>query len=575
MKIKNTELVNISKKNIIYISPEYGYSSKINNYAGGLGILAGDFLKEASDQNVSITAFGLFYREGYFIQSFDDEFNQLSGIDNIDEKMLDFKNILDNGEIKIFSIRLNGSIIKFKVRQTNIKNISLYLIDTNVKDNLSFENVTDMLYTSSRYTRLLQEILLGQGAIKILEFLDITIDILHINEGHAAFAFLERVNQLADKINNFNQALQIIKKSNIFTTHTPIIHGNEEFDIRLLKEILTNSDLLRHIRFNRFIELGATLENTNFSMTALSIRLSKIHNTVSKLHNKVAQRIWSNTFKDIEFANVTNGVYLKDWMPEQFTPFLMQDGTQKQSNIINIKHALKNKALSNLIQHNFYNKSQSLLSLYQNVDIPNHSFIIGFARRFAPYKRTELLFSDIDNLISFFDRNNNVILFISGKAHPADIEGQHIIKNILNDIKKHKLQENIIFIENYNIDIAKILFSITDIWLNNPIRGLEACGTSGMKASLNASINLSILDGWWDEAYDSKIGFKIGDICVNDLSNIELANQILLDIEEVLRIYNNSNAWNELIQNAFRKVSNDFTTARMLKEYLNLYQATI
>ena len=575
MKIAKMESINISKKQIIYISPEYGYDENINNYAGGLGILAGDYLKEASDKNLPIIAVGLFYKEGYFTQSFDINFDQVSEKSNLDYDAKSYEILKENGSTKIFEIKLGIGIIKFKVIKTKIKNVDLYLIDSNVEDNYLFTDTTNMLYTPSRKQRLLQEILLGQGAIMLLEYLKIQIEVLHINEGHAAFALLERINQLADINNDFELSIKTIKKTNFFTTHTPIIHGNEEFDIELIKEVLTASSLLRYLSINKFCELGITPDNKSFSMTVLAIKLSEKFNSVSKLHQKVATKMWKVIDENIKFENVTNGIYVDDWLAPEIETAIKGNDNQSE-NLINAKKSLKKRIIIKLNQNNFYNKSESLIELYKNTNIGDNSFIIGFARRFAPYKRANLLFSDIKYLKKFFINNPQVVLIISGKAHPADVDGKKIIKDILTQIRDNNLNNNIIFIENYNIKIAKSIIWASDIWLNNPIRGLEACGTSGMKAAINASINYSVLDGWWDEAYSDSIGFKIANRRINKLPDNEIAKIILDELEnKIIPMSANTIQWSKLIMKSTKTIMQRFTTERMLADYLKIYDSLL
>ncbi len=571
MKIVNNENININKKKIIYISPEYGFDEKINNYAGGLGLLAGDYLKEASDQNFPIIAIGLFYKEGYFVQSFDEDYNQVAEKAEINHSDLDFEYVSENDSAKEFIIEVGIGAIKFKVLKSKVKNIDLYLIDSNIEDNGEFSNITNMLYTSSRKERLLQEILLGQGAVVLLNFLKIEIDKLHINEGHAAFALLERINQLTDTNLNFKESFEIIKKKNYFTTHTPIIHGNEEFEANLLNEVLTKSSLLRYLKFEDFVKLGIYEGNEKFSMTAFAIRLTSKYNSVSKLHQKVASKMWQVIDKDIQFENVTNGIYINDWISQEFSQ-IKQNSKITAKEVLQLKKDLKSRIIKDLNDNSFYNKSSSLINLYEQTKIPENSFIIGFARRFAPYKRADLLFSDIAKLQNFFIKFPNVIILISGKAHPADIDGKKIIQDLLTKIRVNNLNNNIIFIENYNIFIAKKILWASDLWLNNPIRGLEACGTSGMKAALNGSINYSILDGWWDESYTKSIGFKIGDRMINNLSNIQISNMILTQLEqEILIKYEKSEEWGRLMLNSYKLIIERFSTTRMLKEYANIF----
>jgi len=489
-----------------------------------------------------------------------------------------FEFLKDGLKDVIISINLNNIKIHFKVIFTKVSQINLYLFDSDIEENGDLRNITGMLYTGSRKLRLLQEIILGQGAIKLTTLIGKKIDILHINEGHAAFALLERINLICDDNKfDFEQALSFIKRSNFFTTHTPIIHGNEEFEIELLEKYLRNSDLLRYIGFEKFIELGSVPDNKKFSMTALSLQLCNKYNAVSRLHSVTAAKMWKILNKKIKFSSVTNGIYIKDWIAPEMADFLRRITNSERISIeklLESKQQLKSKIVELLNQNYFFNKSESLLNLYKNTKIDPESIIIGFARRFAPYKRANLIFLDIERLFELIDKYKGKIIFIfSGKAHPADVDGNLIIKNLLNNIKDNHLEQNILFIENYDIKLAKIILYASDIWLNNPIRGLEACGTSGMKAALNAAINVSVLDGWWDEAYNGKNGWKIGNSDINKHS-IKKQSAMVYDLleKEILPLYfNNKTSWAEIMLDSIQTVVDNFGSDRMVADYNRIF----
>lgn len=566
----NNQNCNFNKK-ILYISPEIGIDCKKINYAGGLGILAGDFVRTANKMGVKLYAFCLKYKKAYSIQNFDYNFNQNTLIKdlNYDDYQQVFHNNLSNREYII--IKISNDEFYCKVFKKDLGSVQVYLLEYSHNSKNNIFNLTDFLYDGSRKNRLLQEIILGQGAIKAAKLLDLNYDILHINEGHAAFAFIERINQIIDSnLSNFDDVIKEISNSNCFTTHTPVIHGNEEYDIELIKQILSNSDLLRHINFEKFLEFGKYKSKKIFSMTALSIALSKKINAVSKLHSKVSNKMWKPIRKSKKIIPITNGIDIDYWMNDEFKNFLKQNANVSANKLFKLKQEMKNKYIELLNDNKFYNNSKPLLELFQDVQIDNNSIIIGFARRFAPYKRADLLFKNIDSFLNLIN-NYNIVFLFSGKAHPNDLDGQMIVKKILKIINENKIENQVIFIENYNINIAKIMFNVSDVWLNTPIRMLEACGTSGMKAALNGCVNYSVLDGWWDETYRKSVGFKIFNRKINKIDDIELSTIIHNQfIKDVIPKYYDKPYWSKLIYNGFNMILNKFSTRRMILEYINL-----
>jgi len=561
---------NFNKK-ILYITPEIGIDDNKINYAGGLGILAGDFVRTFNKMGCKLYSFCLKYKKAYSIQNFDERFNQINLIEdlNYDDYHQILHNNLFNREYLI--IKINNDELYCKLYKKDFGNVQILLLEYSHNLKNTIFNLTDLLYDGSRKNRLLQEIILGQGAIKAAKLLDLNYDILHINEGHAAFAFIERINQIIDlNISNFDDVIKGISHTNCFTTHTPVIHGNEEFDIELIKNILTNSELLRYINLEKFLELGKFKSKNIFSMTALSIALSKKINAVSKLHSKVSNKMWKTIRKSKKIIPITNGIDIEYWMNDEFINLLKQNPNVSAKKLFKLKQEIKTKYIKILNDNKFFNNSKPLVKLFQEVQIDNNSIIVGFARRFAPYKRADLLFKNIDSFFNLIN-NYNIIFLFSGKAHPDDTEGQKIITNILQIIKKYKINKQVIFFENYNINIAKILFQVSDLWLNTPIRLLEACGTSGMKAALNGCVNYSVLDGWWDETYRKSVGFKIFNRKINKIDDIELSTIIHNQfIKDVIPKYYDKPYWSKLIYNGFNMILNKFSTRRMILEYINL-----
>jgi starch phosphorylase len=642
-------------KKIIYISPEFGIDEKFPNYAGGLGLLAGDYLRSCSDLNYPVAAIGLFYKNGYFTQSISKSGNQLTKKIKIDTSNLPIEIVKDsNGNDLIIKIGLVSQAIYAKVHLLKVGNIDLYLLDSNLKENGIFKNVTNMLYCGDRETRLLQEIILGFGSIRLIHELGLSDICLHINEGHAAFALFERTNIYSETFNiSFNSALKAIKQSNFFTTHTPLIHGNEEFKIELIAKYLNSKDILRDMFINDFIELGKMPENNSsiFSMTAFSLRLSGKFNAVSKLHSEIADKMWENFDKNnpIKFIPITNGVHYSFWVSEEFDsiynpnqaktnptqtlpasreglnakadfhlnpslnleeheetevasnfssvlkPSLLagrvwvgsdfdlkpysEDKVWVRSDLFSAKKSLKIKLINEIKQYFKSNPSQYFT--HQNADLLDENYlIIGFARRFAEYKRAGLIFENLEKLKSIVENEKYPVRFIfSGKAHPLDKEGKSVLKYLLKSIKDSGLENHIIFLEDYDIKIARLLVQGCDIWLNNPIRGLEACGTSGMKAALNGGINFSILDGWWDEAYNGKNGWAIGDK-TSDFTEKELADIIYDKLSnEIIPLYyskESNELWYNYMIESIKTYFEYFTSNRMAEDYYeNFYHEKI
>jgi starch phosphorylase len=627
-------------KKIIYISPEFGIDERFPNYAGGLGLLAGDYLRSCSDLGYPVIGIGLFYKNGYFTQRISKSGNQ-----SIQKVKIDISNLpielVENSEGNnlIIKIELVSQALYAKVNKLKVGNIDLYLLDSNLKENGIFKNVTNMLYCGDRETRLLQEIILGFGSIKLIELLNIEVACLHINEGHAAFALYERISRYAEKQNiSFNEASEIIKQSNFFTTHTPVIHGNEEFKIELISKYLDCKSILRCTTIDKFIKLGKMLENDSkiFSMTAFSLRLSGKFNAVSKLHAEIADKMWEGFDKKnpIKFIPITNGVHYSFWVSKEFdeiyqnhygnptkvksnptqtlptgeglktrsnlilNPYSKQEGlnevyeSSKLSSILkpsllawrvgvgldlfSAKKSLKLKLINEIKQHFKSNPSRYFTN--QNAELLNENqLVIGFARRFADYKRAGLIFENPEKLKSILENDKYPVRFIfSGKAHPLDKEGKAVLKYLLKSIKESGLENQIIFIEDYDIRIARLLIQGCDIWLNNPIRGLEACGTSGMKAALNGGINFSILDGWWDEAYNGKNGWAIGYRSTN-YSEKKLAD-IIYDriINDIVPLYfskESNELWYNYMIESIKTYFRYFTSDRMVKDYYeNFYK---
>ncbi len=578
---------NINKK-IAYFSPEFGVHESLPNYSGGLGVLAGDIIKTAQIENTSFFGVGLMYKKGYFEQKISKNNHQLNYYKKINYQDFPIEPLLDkSGKNITISLELNDITIFINAFKLIINSTFIILLDANIKENGILSQLMDNLYTGSRQLRFLQELSLGIGGVRILEKADINYDILHINEGHAAFALLERARIYAQQNNvNIYNSMEILSKTNVFTTHTPVIHGNEEFDIKLLKKYISKYIENIDISFDDFINIGKSknISKNVFSMTAFAINLSEKINGVSKLHSETANLMWKDLLfkQNKKIVPVTNGIHFKSWISGELANFLNIDSNKNiietlnkisNSQIIQIKRDLKRNSLQELIrimQKRVNNKR--FLDFKNAFDINEDYILISFARRFAKYKRADLLFSNINKLKILFNNSNiKIRIIFSGKAHPKDIDGKSLLNNVLNLIDKNNLNEFCHFIPNYDIEIGRLLVQASDVWLNTPIKPLEACGTSGMKSALNFGINLSISDGWWSEAFNGKNGFSIED---NNDPMIVSSNIINIIKNNIIPLYTESKNFDfraAIMKNSFLTVYKDFSSERMLKDYNKLY----
>lgn len=563
------------KENIIaYFSMEYGINDFLPNYSGGLGILAGDHLKQSSENKLNLYAVGLFYKYGYFHQNIFKN-KQIDSYYNINIHQIPHQIVCKkNNEKLIIKVRTDKTTIYAQVWKIKIGKSILFLLDTDIEENknIDIRNLTDKLYSGNREKRFLQEMLIGIGGMKLFFKLGLYPSTIHINEGHVAFALLERIRKFMKTGLDFKSAFKINYETSIFTTHTPIIHGNEEFEKSLVEKHL--SKYLKHfdLTVNQFIEKVSINKSDKLMMTVLSLKFSKYSNAVSKLHSDTATKMWKGVLNENRMIpNITNGIHLNTWLNNLLkTKFFNVKGDTyrekisylTEDDINNFRNDLKNQLI------NYVNKR-----FKKEISIDKSTIIIGFARRFAPYKRAFLLFNDMHRLKRILN-HKNIIVFISGKAHPQDTDGKKILNEILEKIDYYQLQDRIIFLENYDIELAKRLTSGCDIWLNTPLKPMEASGTSGMKSALNGGINFSVLDGWWYEAYNEKNGFIIREFNAPDKIKNYIENSYLLDELEykIIPIFReNINKKTILIKESMITAFNYFLSGRMLNEYGILY----
>lgn len=598
-----------------YFCMEYGIHNSLKIFSGGLGILAGDYLKEASDYGYPIVGIGLLYRYGYFRQKISPFGEQVA--DYIPQKFsqLPIYAVRDeNGKWRRIVLEFPGRKVWAKLWQVNVGRIKLYLLDTDIEENAPEDrNISAKLYDANWEVRFQQELLLGFGGVKALNTLGIHPDLVHLNEGHAAFSSFERIRDLMqnEKL-SFYQSLEIVKASTLFTTHTPVPAGHDKFNENMLRTYLAHFPEILNITWDEFCDFGRENESQHeFSVSLLAMRTSQETNGVSAIHGRVTREMFQHMYPgyfthELFIGHVTNGVHTPTWMTsdwknlfishlgENFLQEICEDETWEKINkisdeeIFSMKKLHKRRLLDYLLNKlsRDMSRRQELPSFIVNtLDILSESenaLIIGFARRFATYKRAGLLFKDIERLKRMVNDPVRPVRFIfSGKAHPSDGGGQDIIHKIIEISKLPDFVGKIIFIENYDAEIARLMVSGVDIWLNNPTRPLEASGTSGMKAIMNGTLNLSVLDGWWAEGYIPGAGWALkeersyeDDALQNELDAVTIYN--LLE-DDIIPLYFKRNTkdipceWTGFIRKSFERIVPLFSTIRMLREYIEKY----
>jgi glycogen phosphorylase/synthase len=598
---------------VAYFSMEFGIHPCLKIYSGGLGILAGDYLKEASDSNFNITGVGLLYRYGYFKQKLGPRGEQLAIYDAEEFSRLPINPIKDpDGNHLTVSLVWPGRTVKIRIWEAMVGKVRLILLDTDFDDNTPEDRtVTHHLYGGDIENRLRQELILGIGGIRALEALGLKPDLYHSNEGHSAFISLERLRILiTDHHLTFSQALEVVRSSTLFTTHTPVPAGHDAFDEDLLRKYISHYHSRLIITWDELMALGRCEGDPDkkFNMSFLATRMSQEVNGVSKLHGEVSQgmfnKLWPGYLKEELFIGyVTNGVHHPTWTaPEwrnlykELTGVVNFDQTDRalweklysvdDNKIYEIKKDLKKSLFSNIrkrIQTEMMEKHVSprtLLNISSHLD--EKALTIGFARRFATYKRAALLFRDIDRLASIVNNPKKPVQFIfAGKAHPNDGGGQDLIKRIFEISQMPQFSGKVIFLENYDIELAKYLVRGVDIWLNTPTRPLEASGTSGEKAVMNGTIHFSVLDGWWVEGYRAFAGWALPKKATfsdpelqDDVDAETIYNMLEFEIVPAYYSFNDKGVpqeWVSLIKNTMVKIAPEFTMKRQIDDYYEKY----
>ncbi len=605
-----------SDRLIAYFSMEYGLTECLPIYSGGLGLLSGDHLKSASDADLPLVAVGLLYQKGYLQQFLNPDGWQQERYPINDFYTLPIEQVVDaeGNELKV-SVKLPTGEVRVKVWRINVGRIRLFLLDTNIPDNAreADRDITDSLYGGDIHTRMRQEIVLGIGGLRALKALGIQPTVFHMNEGHSAFLAVERIRLLIQEAGlNFNEALEASRHNNVFTTHTSVPAGIDIFDSGMIWEYFNEYCQNSGISFEQLLGLGrATPGDTNdrFSMAILAFRTAAYRNAVSMLHRDVSQDMWQDLWPklptpEVPITSVTNGVHLPsylngdiamlydqylqpDWRDRYPDPRIWELISEIPDQELWEAHRRRKRRLIAFARERMVRFAQErkgsnaeLRRLSEVLD-PN-AFTIGFARRFATYKRATLLFRDVTRLKKLLTNPDMPVqIVISGKAHPKDHPGKTFIREIHQLSKDPTLARRLVFLEDYGIEVARDMVQGVDIWLNTPKRGEEACGTSGMKASINGVLNLSILDGWFDEAYEISGGWAIGDRSPYEEDQDEYhasAIYSLLENEIVPMYYSGKEdgvpeEWVKRMKQCLMNISPAFNCQRMVGEYMEkLYE---
>ncbi|MFO1487545.1 MAG: alpha-glucan family phosphorylase [Verrucomicrobiota bacterium] len=609
----------LAKKPAAYFSAEFGFHETLPIAAGGLGILAGDHTKAASDLGLGFVGISLFYREGYFQQAIDHNNWQTEFYNLLNPQNLPVEPVLnDKGEPLICSVEVATGVVSFRTWRVNIGRVPVYLIDANLPQNEQhFRDLTLRVYGGDSTTRIMQEMLLGIGGVRLLRALGIQPSTFHMNEGHAAFLTLELVREKIAAGKKLDEAQKLTTAECIFTTHTPVEAGHDRFNAGLMDYAMQKYRSMLPYSANDLMGLGRVNPNDGnepFCMTVLALKLSRAANAVSELHGQVSRHMWQCLYPgkkeaDVPIGHITNGVHLLGWMKGPVRKFWRKKlNAPKWEADIN-----ENAFWQKMLDPNFisdeelwalrYSLRRELIEfcrrrlLIQGQRLSQGDYIqfdsllnpdaltIGFARRFATYKRAPLIFQQFENIVKLTrDKSRPVQFVFAGKAHPRDDDGKRYIQHIIHLSKYSDLKGSLVFIENYDIHVARQMVSGCDIWLNNPRRPLEASGTSGMKAGCHGCMNLSILDGWWREGYDGTNGFAIGEDAhvanVDEQDRVDSEKLFKSLTEQVIPLFYKRDEqgvpreWIKRIRRTMATVVPQFTTDRMVKEYTEKYYLT-
>ncbi|HUI88001.1 MAG TPA: alpha-glucan family phosphorylase [Anaerolineales bacterium] len=603
----------LSNRPIAYFSMEYGLHETLPIYSGGLGVLAGDHLKEASDLGLPLVGVGLMYAQGYFTQRISED-----GWQDAVNNELDFADLpamqvfAEDGSRMTVEVEFPERSVKLGLWEIRVGRVPLYLLDSNIDSNADLDkNLTARLYWSDLDLRVMQEIVLGVGGVRMLRALGYNPSVWHMNEGHAAFLTIERARELVASGNTFEQALQKTRGQNIFTTHTPVAAGNDEFPLWLIDKYFSALWPQLNISREQFFDIARhhMPSGETFSMGVLALRNADGRNAVSELHGHVARKMWHFLWPDhdedeVPISYVTNGVHTANWMARRLRILLSLhlgedwmdrlDDPDLWSKLDQIPDAALWEVRVHLKRRLAFYMRERVRDRWEaggyhpvqvvssGVMINPYALTIGFARRFATYKRAGLVLSDVDRLLKIINRPNMPVQIIfAGKAHPADEAGKQLIQQVYRQVKRAETSGRLVFLEDYDMNLARYLVQGVDVWMNTPRRPMEASGTSGMKAALNGVLNFSVLDGWWREAFNGHNGWAIGadrDMDAPDSRDHEDAQSLYNTLEnEVIPLFYDrdpkeiSHEWIGRIKDSMKTVIPHFSTRRMVKEYVERF----
>ncbi len=624
----NAHAAELVQNPVAYFTAEFGFHETLPIAAGGLGILAGDHAKSASDLGLGFVGVSLFYREGYFQQAINQDSWQIDYYTLLDPKNLPIEPVLDpHGGPLICSVEMGMSQVKFKAWRVNVGRCAAYLLDTNLPENEQhYRDLTLRVYGGDSTTRIMQEILLGIGGVRLLRALSFQPSVFHMNEGHAAFLAFELVREKLAAGKSFADALAFTKQQCIFTTHTPVEAGHDRFSISLLDYALKTYLSQLKLSTAEIMSLGRVdPKNLDepFCMTVLALKVARAANGVSQLHGQVSRQMWHCLWPDrlldqVPIGHITNGIHLLGWMKGPVRRFwrrklahhgnepdfwnsddhrwesaindpafwqkMADPGFISDEEIWALRYKLRRELIEFarrrlLIQGRSF--SQGDFIAFDQLLNPD-ALTIGFARRFATYKRAPLIFQRFENIVKLVNDPKRPIQFVfAGKAHPRDDEGKRYIQHVIHLSRYSELKSHLVFIENYDVHVARTMVSGCDVWLNNPRRPLEASGTSGQKAGCHGCLNLSILDGWWREGYDGTNGFAIGPDAhpdsIEEQDRADSENLYRTLTEKVIPLFFDRDAngipraWIQMIRRAMVTLVPQFNTWRMVQEYTTRY----
>jgi starch phosphorylase len=531
---------------VAYFSMEFGLETRLAIYSGGLGVLAGDHLKAAADLGVPLVGVGLFYRGGYFVQGVSGDGRQTEKYEELDPAALGLRR-----ETEV-EVELGGERVTADVWRYDVGSVPLYLLDV--------PWVTDALYGGDRRHRIRQELLLGVGGVRALRALGIEPSVYHVNEGHSAFLTIERARMLVQDGKSTEEAFEQIRRTTVFTTHTPVPAGNEVFGDDLVVRYAGRLAESAGISNERLLALGRSDGTDGFGLTPLALRLSSHANGVSQLHGDVARKMWQPLWPERQppIDAITNGVHLGTWLAPELAELLRDAGVEPEAPPAWANWPAARNLDSDALLRVHAGRKRRLVEL---AGLDPERLTIGFARRFATYKRAGLLYSNLERLLAL-----PVQVVVAGKAHPQDTPGKDVMQRIV-ELSHGAAEGRVVFLEDYDIELAQTIIPGCDIWLNTPRRPHEASGTSGMKAAVNGVLNLSVLDGWWAEAYDPAYGWAI-----EGTSDEADAEQLYTLLEQqVVPRFEARDAWLEMMKASIAELAPRFSMARTVIEYADRY----